>query len=383
MKKIFVICPTYRCIGSAFNFRLFGVVSLIEQMRSQTFNGKIKICIVDTSSNKHPFFECFSNHKVTEDILYFHIPQKNVIDKMITTEFPYASSFIPTLKDIISKKWQRLIAMSTAWDRFIPWDHNYPVKNTIKEQINLDRLTIGMARNFAIAALYEKFGKADYIAYADDDDFRDKNYIEYIIDRMGNNDFVRMMKFYTYHMPKNLWGMYNVNLIRDVNGNWLPSSETNNNVLYNGLDGAQYENYTLQERFPPLLALAFPHLSCDGALQVFKFQLWKDMIPQCGGIPITSIAEDIIFYRNCKDYIGHNFKSDEIKVNGNPNFLKVSDAENVTVLEWNYNLKEAEVENWALDKIKIFNVINKKNCDINMYYKTLGKNFLTTDKINW
>ena len=70
-------------------------------------------------------------------------------------------------------------------------------------------------------------------------------------------------------------------------------------------------------------------------------------------------------------------------MSGNPNFLKVSDAENATVLEWNYNLKEAEVENWALDKIKIFNAINEKNHDLNMYYETLGKNFLTTDKINW
>ena len=383
IKKIFVVCPTYRDPFSVFNFRLFGVVSLVEQMRNQSFDGRITICIVDTSPNRHPFFECFENDQVSEDLLYFHIPQRDIIDEKIVNKFPYAASFIPTLKDIDSKRWQRLIAMNVAWDRFIPWDNKYPVKNTIKEQIYGSRPNIGMARNFAIASLYEKFGKADYIFYADDDDFRNKNYIEYIFDRIGNNDFVRMMKFYTYHISKNLWGMYDINLVQDVNGNWLPSSKDKKNVLYNGIDDSKYRNYTLEQRFPPLLALAFPHISCDGALQVFKFKLWEDMIPQFGGIPITSIAEDIIFYRNCKDCLGYNFKSDEIKVNGKPNFLKVSDEENATVLEWNYNLKETEVENWALDKIKEFNTINSQQYDLNRYYEELGKSFFKTDKINW
>ncbi len=377
------MCPTYRVEDSQFNLRLFGVVSLIKQMKNQSFDGDIKICVVDTSSKPHPFFKYFDND-LSNDILYFHIPERNNIDKKIKDNFPYATSFIPTDDDKKTDRWKRIIDINIAWDKFIPWDRNYPTKSTMEQQISWPRPTIGMGRNFSIASLFEKFGDADYIAYADDDDFRSNDYIKDIIDNIGDNDFVRMMKFYTYHMPKDLWGLYDVNLKKDINGNWLPAKETEETVLYNGNEGTNYKEYHLYERFTPLLSLAFPHLSCDGALQAFKFNLWQNMLDEFGGIPITSICEDVVFYRNCKDYFGHNFKSDEIKVKGNPSFLKVADGENATVLEWNYPLKENEVDDWATEYIKLYRKINLENKNnLENYYEKLGKKFLDNGEIIW
>ena len=74
MKKIFVICPTYRCTSDIISsyFRMFGVVSLVQQMHNQTGNYDIKLCIVDSSADIHPFFKKYDCNSInTENICIF------------------------------------------------------------------------------------------------------------------------------------------------------------------------------------------------------------------------------------------------------------------------------------------------------------------------
>jgi len=384
MKKIFVMCPTYRNPEDKIQLGLFGIVSLIEQMEKQTFNGSIKISIVDSSSEPHPFFKNWNNNN-SDKVLYFHIPNRDKVNKNILKEFPFASSFIPSKKDMGTKKWQKIFKQNVAWDNFIPWDRNYPVETTLKQQIEKLRPTIGMKRNFAIASLFEKFGEADFICYADDDDFRGDTYIQDVMNQIGDNDLVRMFNFYTYFMPNKQWGFYDIDLRKDINNNWLPSKDTLNMEMFNGLNPNKvaYKKYTVAQRFTPLLSLAFPHLSCEGALQTFKFKLWQDTLEEFGGIPIISLAEDVLFYRNCKDYFGHKFKTNEIKIS-KPSFLKIGDGDNMTVLEWTKNLKENEVDNWARSYIDSFQKINKKSSSEKYsYFKRMGESFLLSGEIKW
>lgn len=116
MKKIFIVCPTYR-LNNDSALRFFGLVSIIEQVKRQKVNCDIKICIVDSSNSPHPFFQ---NWEREDFLLYFHIPNRNSIEKHILQNFQYASSFIPSDVEMNSDKWQKIIQMAIAWNNFLP-----------------------------------------------------------------------------------------------------------------------------------------------------------------------------------------------------------------------------------------------------------------------
>ncbi len=378
MQKIFIVCPTYR-LGNDSALRFFGLVSIIEQIKKQKVNCDIKICIVDSSDLSHPFFR---NWKHEDFLLYFHIPNRNNIDKKILQNFQYASSFIPSDSGMNSARWQKITQMAIAWNNFLPWDKNYPVKSTFKQQIMASRPTIGMKRNFAIAALKEKFGDADYICCFDDDDFRSDNYVANIVNNIRENDFVRVLKFVTFVVKTQQCGFYNIDFTKDVNGNYMPSEKDLHLVMHNSLNSndTKYTNYTVEERFPRLLSLAFPHISCDGGLQAFRFDLWERAVNAFGGIPPVSLGEDILFYRNCKSYFGNDFKSDFIDVS-DISFLRVQDINYTSVAEWTHPLTEDDMPIWAKYYINKFNAI--KNQDPERLYTSVYEKFKSSHSIQW
>lgn len=256
------------------------------------------------------------------------------------------------------------------------------MKSTFKQQITSDRPTIGMKRNFAIAALKEKFSDADYICCFDDDDFRSDNYIANIVNNIGNNDFTRVLRFFTFAAQTRQWGFYNIDFTKDINGNYMPSEKDLNLVMHNSLnsDDTKYKNYTVEERFTKLLSLAFPHISCEGGLQTFRFDLWERAVNAFGGIPPVSLGEDILFYRNCKNYFGNNFRSDFIDVS-DISFLRVQDINYTSVAEWTHHLTENDMPVWAKNYIGKFNTI--KTQDPDKLYASVYKKFSSSGLIQW
>ena len=145
-----------------------------------------------------------------------------------------------------------------------------------------------------------------------------------------------------------------------------------------------YKKYTVKERFTPLLSAAFPHLSCEGALHVFKFELWKNSINDFGGVPIVSLGEDILFYKNCMSKMGEKFKSDQIKIE-KPSLLKIDDGHNASVLEWTYDLSESDIPQWCKYYVALIDKVSrsKNNTELNEYFAKISKAFLTSGEIKW
>lgn len=223
-----------------------------------------------------------------------------------------------------------------------------------------------MMRNFSIAALEEKFGGSDLIIYADDDDIRDRNYINSLVNGIKNYDFTRMFKYYTFVFDINQWGEYNVNFMQDINNNWLPSDDEKSIVLKNNLINSTYKT-TVGKKYSKHICLAFSPITSVGALHCFRFYLWKQSIEDFGGIPITSTCEDYLFYINCQRLFGNNFSVIDTKVTG-PCFIRTSCGTNMSVIEWTKNLEEREVSNWAIKYINEYkNILKLEKNDLVKY----------------
>lgn len=356
--KVFIICPTYRDRNSNNNIRYFGIVSLLKQIKEQNGNHIIKLAVVDSSYKTHDFFKEHNNMN-SNNFLYFHINDRNKINKQIKNNFGYACSFLLNNNEINNCKWQKIVKMNIAWDRFFPWEDNYPATNSIYNQIYSNRPTIGMMRNFAIAALEEKFGESDLIVYADDDDIRNQDYIDNLVISIGNYDFTRMFKYYTFVFDTNQWGEYNVNFIQDINNNWLPSDDEKSVILKNNLKNSIYKT-TIGKKYSKPICLAFSPIASVGALHCFRFSLWKQSIMDFGGIPITSTCEDHLFYINCQKLFGNRFKAIDTKV-AEPCFIRTSCGNNMSVIEWTKDLQEHEILNWAVNYITEYKNVLKLN----------------------
>lgn len=89
-----VVCSTYRNPDQDSLVRLYGVVSLFDQMRNQQYDGDIKIALVDDSPTPHPFYvEMEKAHPDT--VVYVHVPSRNNVDPLLQEKFPKALSFMP------------------------------------------------------------------------------------------------------------------------------------------------------------------------------------------------------------------------------------------------------------------------------------------------
>lgn len=384
MKKIFVICPTYRCTSDIISsyFRMFGVVSLVQQMHNQTGNYDIKLCIVDSSADIHPFFKKYDCNSInTENILYFHIPSRNSISDCILHKYKTSiKNFIPSDSDIFKHTWQTIIKKAIAWDNIFPWDKDYPLKSTIKKQIYDTKPTIGMKRNFAISALTEAFGEADYVIYADDDDFRSSSYIGDLVNGIKCYDFGRFFNYYVWSIVNNfnIFGINDIVFFKDVNDNWLLSGKMSNGRLFNTTK--HYKN-TIENKYSKLIGMSFPFIAFEGATHIFKYSIWKQMLKYTNGIPITSICEDILFFKECKKYLGLSFKETQIKLK-KMNFLRVNNGFNASVIEWTKNIEYTDLPKWICEIINNYNIVlNIKN--IESYYYNLYNSFVKDGMIKF
>lgn len=255
-----VVCSTYRNPDHDSLVRLYGVVSLFDQMMNQDYEGDIKIALVDDSPEPHPFYKEIS--KAYDDrLVYIHVPDRNKSHQSLKDGFPKASSFMPC-DDTLAKavkldialrmadgqkiqkaelklargdfnlskmEWDQIIGRSSgefvpytddtsaddfagdaevlfwreryrevgAYARFLPFEDDYPIQTNILSQIFLSRPTIGMKKNIGVQALEEKFGKYDAIVYCDDDDHHAPDYIARSISGLGDNSFTRMTRYLT------------------------------------------------------------------------------------------------------------------------------------------------------------------------------------------
>lgn len=340
MKKLNIICPTYRKNGIG----LFRQVGLLELISSVIGKDNIRLCIIDSSPKKS---DLFTKNYVYSNILYLHVPTKEIAITRYRKSFPYMLDFCITQKH---PKFCMYDSLVSAWDNFIPWDEGYPLKSSLRCQFLADRPSIGMKRNMAIAALEEKFGPADIVCYADDDDFRSENYFEYMSTMIKNYDFARISKWLTcYFQPKSrktICGIHNLILRRDYNGYFSIGTKDKNLHSSRSINGL---TSTVDERFSKLIRLAFSPLSYEGAMHTYTMDLWKHSVEEFGGIPPISIAEDVLFFKQCEMYFGKEFCSLLIK-NKEYNFIRGA-HDNTSMVEWTHTVEKFKLPLWAQEKI--------------------------------
>lgn len=237
MKKINVICPTYRSDKNAI-IRKVGIYCLIESVINKK---NLRLCIIDSSAEPLEIFK--KEQSIYKNIIYLHVPNKKQAIKRYKKLFPQAIEFciIPN-----HPQFKKNLEMIQAWDYFIPWDEGYPVSLSLEKQFLDKRPSIGMKRNIAIAALEETFGPADVICYADNDDFRSDDYFTTMGKLIKDNDYVRISKWLTCNFNTKLdnliCGIHNLYLKQDTNGYWLPCISANKQ-LYNSQNKKSYDLY--------------------------------------------------------------------------------------------------------------------------------------------
>lgn len=359
MKKLNIICPTYRKNENEI-LRKIGLLDLVSSIIGKD---NIRLCIIDSSPKK---LNLFKRRSIYSNVVYLHTPTKEIAVDKYKKSFPYMLDFCITQKHPKFCMYNNLVS---AWDNFIPWNEGYPMEISLKDQFCSDRPSIGMKRNMAIAALEETFGAADIVCYADDDDFRSENYFEYITRMIQKNDFARISKWITcYFQPKSretICGVHNLNLQKDYNGYF--SIGTKDKKLYNSHNIVGLSSF-VEERFSKLIRLAFSPLSYEGAMHVYTMDLWKSSVKEFGGIPPISIAEDVLFFKQCEMYFGRKFCPSLIK-NREYNFIR-SAHNNTSVVEWTHSIKKYALPLWAQNKINfISSLINSEKCFISFENK--------------
>jgi hypothetical protein len=94
-KSVGVVCSTYRKPGEEPLVRLYGVVSLFDQMMKQSYDGDIKIALVDDSAEPHPFYMAVAE-KYKDRLVYVHIPSRDTAASEMHANYPQASKFVPS-----------------------------------------------------------------------------------------------------------------------------------------------------------------------------------------------------------------------------------------------------------------------------------------------
>lgn len=346
MKKINIICPTYRKNENEF-LRKVGVLDLVYSVIGKD---NIRLCIIDSSPQR---LDLFKRKSVYSNIIYLHTPTKEEAFDRYKGVFPYMLDFCITRKH---SKFYMYDSLISAWDNFIPWNEGYPITSSLNRQFSSERPSIGMKRNMAIAALEETFGSADIVCYADDDDFRSENYFEYMAKMIQKNDFVRISKWLTCYFqpqPRNtIYGVHNLNLQKDYNGYYLIG--TKDKKLYSSREVIGLSS-SIEERFSKLIRLAFSPLSYEGAMHVYTMDLWKRSVKEFGGVPPISIAEDVLFFKQCEMYFGKEFCPSLIK-NREYNFIRGA-HNNTSIVEWTHSVEKSILPLWAQNKINFISAI--------------------------
>lgn len=102
-KKVGVVCATYRDLKKPSPVREFGLVSLVEQMFTQNYDGEIAISIVDSSVKPHSHLLKLSQ-KYPDKLIYNHVP-----DRLSVRDQDTEHDFIPS-DEVLKKALKLLIA---------------------------------------------------------------------------------------------------------------------------------------------------------------------------------------------------------------------------------------------------------------------------------
>ena len=348
MKKINVICPTFRSREDTI-IRKIGIYYLIKSVISKK---NIRLCIIDSSPKPLEIFE--RGKSIYRNIIYIHTPNKEEAIKRYKKIFPQAMDFCITDNHQNLKKYLEIVK---AWDYFIPWDEGYPVELSLEKQFLSSRPSIGMKRNMAIAALEETFGAGDIVCYADDDDFRDENYFSTMSNLIRNYDYIRISKWLTCNFREEttmpICGFHDLKLHKDANNYWIPGI-SKDVKLYNSQTNESYD-LLVKNRYSKLKCLAFSPISYEGAMHVFSMNLWKIAVKYFGGIPSNSMSEDVLFFTQCKNFLGNEFHPYLVR-NKNFNFLRCA-HNNTSVIEWTASIKLDEMPKWAREKIQYISIL--------------------------
>lgn len=352
--KIAVVCSTYRNPDKPSLTRLYGIASLIDQIRHQQFSGQASVVIVDDSPEMHPFVEGLGG-ALGSSLMYFHVPERNNPPQEIRKRFQYATGFLPS-DDALQNDpvWINKIKEATQWQTFLPFDYEFAktAKIDMPGQMLSARPTIGMKKNFGCAAYTEATGGLpDTFVYVDDDDLRSAEYLDIVQKGIAGHSFARVTKTFCHNISADpahrAWGEIDFKLQKDINGNWAIPSDVMDGDAY------KYESGILIQRpvhdlYSRNLMLAWPVISHDGALHNYTGDTWYRGAQQFGGFFPTSFSEDIITFKRMSSLSG--FSAAKIEVDQSP-FIRCSDGRNASDFYCTRPLKEEDIPAWCQEAL--------------------------------
>lgn len=387
-EQTFMVCATRRTEDNPSLLRYFGILHLIEEAKRQTYEGDIKLAIVDCSAKPHPFFVNPEALLSEHGIAYIHTPNRDT-DAAWRSRFPSSSVFVPSDDDLETDLWKMRAQNMHDWDEFVLFDEKF--KNAYKGPwpsafMRMERPTIGMKKNVGIMALAENFGAAENIIFCDDDDRHHDDYVKTIAQHLKEGDFARPHRWLTLLVGKeaseNVWGIYDVPFYKDSNNNWRPPAGMLSKAFHSSLksaDGSEFVR-TIGEKFSPGMCTTFPPLSHDGALHSYRFDTWQKAVDLFGGCSPTSMCEDMLFYRMCKDNIPD---FNPVRVDSKePLFIRCADGSNASLIEWNEDLPTDHAYSWA--QTAAFEIQRNLHSGLDEEKViSAGKQFLKTGQIEW
>ncbi|MBI2233594.1 MAG: hypothetical protein HYU57_01060 [Micavibrio aeruginosavorus] len=348
--RIAVVCSTYRNPEKPSLTRLYGIMSLIDQVRNQSLQADTRIVIVDDSAEKHPFVEGLGN-ALGDDLMYFHVPSRNNLPRGLAKKFNYAAGFFPKDADFQQDPfWKTQLQEVKAWESFLPFDYEFAKKFKIDMagQLLAPRPTIGMKKNFGCAAYAEAAGSVpDVFVYVDDDDLRSPDYLRIVRDGIQGFDFARVTKTLCHNVSPEaqhrFWGEIDFQVQKDINGNWFIPPEVMDSRAYKYEDGILIDR-PVHDLYQRNLLLAWPIISHDGALHNYTGAIWERAAKEFGGFFPTSFSEDIITHKKMSRLSG--FRDAKIEVAESP-FIRCSDGRNASEFYCTKVVDKADVPVWA------------------------------------
>jgi len=348
--RMAIVCSTYRNPAKPSLTRLYGIMSLIDQIQHQSLDADTRIVIVDDSPTKHPFIEGLGG-ALGDQLMYFHVPERNNLPADVKKAFGQAAAFIPNDKALNQCKfWQSQLQQVKAWESFLPFDYEFAktYKLDMVGQMLAPRPTIGMKKNFGCAAYAEATGSVpDVYVYVDDDDLRSPDYLQIVRDGIKGHDFARVIKTFCHNVSpeadQRVWGEIDFQLAQDPNGNWSIPKDVMESKAYKYEDGKLHSR-PVHDLYTRNLMLAWPIISHDGALHNYTGKIWERAVKEFGGFFPTSFSEDIITHRNMSKLSG--FSSAKIEVTEAP-FIRCSDGRNASEFYCTKIMDKSEVPAWA------------------------------------
>ena len=353
-ERIAVVCSTYRNPDKPSLTRLYGIMSLIDQVQNQNYDGDVRIVIVDDSPTPHPFITGL-NGALGDRLMYFHTPERANLSPDIHKNFATAASFFPTDHDFKSNPfWQNKLQQAKDWQNFLPFDYEFAkhFKIDMPGQMLNARPTIGMKKNFGCAAYADAVGSVpDIYVYVDDDYLRSPDYLQIVSDGIKDHDFARVIKTYCHNVSPDaehrFWGEIDFQLYKDSNNNWAIPNDVMESQALKYEDG-QLISRPVYDLYQRNLMLAWPILGHDGALHNYRGSTWQKAAHEFGGFFPTSFSEDIITHKMMHQLPG--FSAAKIEVDQAP-FIRCSDGRNASDFYCTSVVDQTTLPAWTKDAL--------------------------------